>query len=112
MALDPYSPPQSDVNLGAGSPESSLRPASRGARLGARLLDGLVEFAPVFTCAAIAGLATMNMPRGNGTAVLIVGIGYLCFFGLWIYQVVRLVRTGQTLGKKWLGIKVVRTELR
>jgi uncharacterized RDD family membrane protein YckC len=37
-------------------------------------------------------------------------LGYLAFFGMWIYQTVRLIRTGQTLGKKWAGVKVVRLD--
>jgi uncharacterized RDD family membrane protein YckC len=40
----------------------------------------------------------------------VLGLGYLVSFAIWVYQVVQLLRTGQTLGKKWLGVKVVRMD--
>ena len=115
-AENSYSPPQSDVNLGLGSPDGQLPLASRGARLGARILDGLVESGPLILF-IIVGTVMSGMNGGGSSpgdrgavAGLLIGIGFLAYLGLFIYQVVRLVNTGQTLGKKWLGVKVVRMD--
>jgi uncharacterized RDD family membrane protein YckC len=43
-------------------------------------------------------------------ALVPMGLGWLGAIALWIYQVVRLIKTGQTLGKKWAGVKVVRLD--
>lgn len=74
---------------------AELEAASRWSRLGARLLDGLVWFAPLpllfFPClGALAALAAWG--------ALLVG------------QVWLLLTRGQTLGKKALGIYIIRTD--
>jgi uncharacterized RDD family membrane protein YckC len=100
------------VNLGLGSSDGQLPLASRGARLGARILDGLVESAPIVLFSIIAGVlgAGQRGAEQSGTVGLLIGVGFLAYIGLFIYQIVRLVNTGQTLGKKWLGVKVVRMD--
>jgi uncharacterized RDD family membrane protein YckC len=107
---NPYAAPSSDVNAGLGMVDGQQVLASAGARLGARFLDGLVEFSPLIIALPV-GIAAGDPGRGGGlTSILALGLGYLAVFAIWVYQVVRLVRTGQTLGKKWLGVKVVRTD--
>lgn len=96
--------------------------ASWGARLGAYLLDGLIAFAiaivPVVVglVVLLAGATETTDIYGNTTledtnplGVVIMGIGYLATFVFSIWNFVfRQGRTGQTLGKKIVGIKVIK----
>jgi uncharacterized RDD family membrane protein YckC len=104
-SANPYGAPRSDINadLQAGA---QLPLAGRGSRLGARLLDGVIEVLPIMVGVGLtAALSSPEQPVFWPAA-----LGYVVFFAVWIYQIVRLVQTGQTLGKKWLGIKVVRND--
>lgn len=82
--------------------------AGRGTRLGAVLLDGVI-FGVLGIVAAIAIPAVKANGVGAGTAAAIglVGIGILV---LLIVNLVLLHRHGQTIGKKLLGIKIIRTD--
>jgi uncharacterized RDD family membrane protein YckC len=81
--------------------------ASRGSRFLARFLDGVIEAAPF----AIGMLLTALTSSEEQPAPLpMTLLGLLGAIALWIYQVVRLINTGQTLGKKWAGVKVVRLD--
>lgn len=103
---NPYAPPQSPIALD-GALESALPLASRGARLGARLLDGLVEG----TIPMLGAITSAAMTSSSGEPALApMALAYLVGFGVWVYQLVRLLKTGQTLGKKWAGVKVVRLD--
>jgi uncharacterized RDD family membrane protein YckC len=111
-APNPYAAPIADVN---GSPALEVGPlASRGSRLGANLLDGLVYIGP----AAVAGVGLALFAAGRRqaaaalpTAGLVLGVaGALAFLGLAIFQMYRLATTGQTLGKKWVGVRVVKLD--
>jgi uncharacterized RDD family membrane protein YckC len=109
-AFNPYAAPQANVISPSMNPSMQL--ASLGQRLGASLLDSLVAVMVVGVPYAIAGvslaMAEQNhqtgMPPGAvaGFAVAVIG-----FLGLIIYNVVLLSTKGQTLGKKWLGIRIV-----
>ena len=76
------------------------------------MLDGLVEGAPLMLFMVIGGVISAGRDPADRGAVtgLLIGIGFLAYIGMLIYQIVRLVNTGQTLGKKWLGVKVVRMD--
>lgn len=102
---NPYRAPTSHVD-DVGEEMGEL--AGRGTRLGAVLLDGLM-FGVLGIIAAIAIPALGPNGSGAGVAVAIgvVGIGILA---LLIVNLVLLHRNGQTLGKKWLGIKITRTD--
>lgn len=86
-----------------------LRKASRGERLGAVLLDSAPMFGIAVAAAVLMALTAGD--KGLSTA----GIVGLCIAGLavagyGIYQLVQLHRTGQTFGKKLLGIRIVRND--
>jgi uncharacterized RDD family membrane protein YckC len=111
-----YAPPRSDVKDVGG--DEALALASRWARLGAVIVDGLVGFI-WFTPAYVTNFATIaQQSRGNPMAVWI----NLAKTGGWFYVGVLgalvvlaidlnlLARNGQTIGKKLLGIKVVRVD--
>jgi uncharacterized RDD family membrane protein YckC len=111
-----YAPPRSAVKDEAGDEELGL--ASRSARLGAVIVDGLVGFI-WFTPAYVMNFATLaQQSRGNPLAVWV----NLAKTGGWFYvgvlgalvvlaiDLTLLARNGQTIGKKLLGIKVVRVD--
>jgi uncharacterized RDD family membrane protein YckC len=74
-------------------------------RVGAALLDWLITFVPGFVVVLI-GIAI-----GNGLGVFIAIVGYLAVLAFGIWNVVfRQGRTGQTLGKQQVGIKLIREQ--
>jgi uncharacterized RDD family membrane protein YckC len=88
--------------------ELALPLASPLRRLGARVLDELLIVGP----ALLGGLgsAAVVVVQEGETGVLTfvpMGVGLLVFVAMMIHQVVLLLRTGQTLAKRWLGIKIV-----
>jgi uncharacterized RDD family membrane protein YckC len=101
MAVNPYAAPSADLNAGVGADSAAL--ASRGSRFGAALLDGLLFLVAYIPFLAIKG--DDGLPTGMGMA-----IGGLLFLGVAIYQIVGAVTRGQTLGKRLLGIKVVKLD--
>jgi len=115
-----YAPPRSSVADVATDADSEL--GSRGARLGAVLLDGLIfgiPFVPSYYSAfsAVIRSKSTNL-AGNPFAIW----AAMARSGPWFYlglvaAVVTLTittilvkRNGQTIGKKLLGIKVVRKD--
>jgi uncharacterized RDD family membrane protein YckC len=98
---NPYAAPRAEAEA---APAASQPLATRGTRFLARILDGIVEFSPV----AVGGILAVVLSSEDRPRMLPLVLGYLGLLGLWVYQIVRLVQTGQTLGKKWMGIKVVR----
>ena len=105
---NPYAAPSALV--GDIAKEGALTKASRGARLGAVLLDS-VPIAVAAIAAAIMLPATQRAGGGispAGTGILIaLALAAVAFA---IYQLVQLHRTGQTWGKKLLGIRIVRKD--
>jgi uncharacterized RDD family membrane protein YckC len=111
-----YAPPKSAVKDVVGDDAHQL--AARGSRLAAVILDGILGF----MCFIPAYTANFSMlvqqSRGNPMAVWI----NLAKTGGWFYlgaagalivlaiDLVLLARNGQTIGKKLLGIKVVRVD--
>nr|WP_255216402.1 RDD family protein [Pseudenhygromyxa sp. WMMC2535] len=96
---NPYAPP----SLGADAapwaqPElaGSLPLAERGTRLGAALLDGLLMVG-----AMLPGVALVAVDETAMIVVMMLGI-----LGLQIYQWYLITNTGQSLGKKWMGIRI------
>jgi uncharacterized RDD family membrane protein YckC len=112
-ASNPYAPPSAPVR--DVSPEgSTFELAGRGARLGAAVLDslvgGLLVALPVALTAGAGGLfmegGTPNYAALLGGATLVALCGGLLLWGGITYWLVKT--NGQTIGKKLVGIKVVR----
>lgn len=108
---NPYAPPRGalrDTELEA------LEPAERIQRLGAFLLDGLVGLVMICLPAATLLVATGALDDtadidGStlGTAGLLCLIGFIA----WVWITALLVaRNGQTIGKRLVEIKVVRSD--
>jgi uncharacterized RDD family membrane protein YckC len=110
---NPYAPPTAPVrDIPADGSQREL--AGRGARLGAIFLDGIVLAVLVYVpLLATANFAALRPVNGQiNFAALLAGPGpMLAGVGLLIYIAITCVlvsRNGQTVGKKLLGIKVVR----
>jgi uncharacterized RDD family membrane protein YckC len=110
---NPYAPPKGAVR-DVDSTESH-EPADRFIRLAAAILDGLIAFAMVYLPALIVMLATGGMGDLDNPPedAVIAIVGALCLVGAiaWIWLTILYVaRNGQTIAKKMLGIKVVRSD--
>ena len=101
-----YAAPQSAVaDLGTLSAEDlEARKASRGQRLGAALLDGVI----VGVGAMLAGIGAAAASKGDGGAIAVT-VGALIILGVFVVNCVLLHQNAQTIGKKVLGIKIVRS---
>ncbi len=105
---NPYAAPQAQVlsNL------PGLKPASRGTRLGAWLLDCLTGMigCGVPVSAAFLFMIQSGQPDSKDAPVAAIAcfmLAGLVLLGLTIWNIVLLTTRGQTLGKKWLGIRIV-----
>jgi uncharacterized RDD family membrane protein YckC len=104
-----YAAPQAE--LGVPPPFGSdvaARKATRGSRLAATFVDGLAVAVPVFVGAMFAGVRRVNEGLSPAWPVLLIIGGSL--LAIMIVNIVLLARDGQTLGKKALGIAIVRTD--
>jgi uncharacterized RDD family membrane protein YckC len=107
--VNPYAAPGADLD--AGPATDNQRMAERGTRLGATLIDGLIVGAlPVILMLVGGGLSAASGAGGNAG----MGVGMLVAFAwlaaLGIYQLWSLGTRGQTLGKRWMGIKIVKLD--
>jgi uncharacterized RDD family membrane protein YckC len=103
--FDPYAPPAQgsvDLQLRSGFDMEPHLPAPRGTRLGARIIDALIVMAIAFPIGFIGGLLRLGL---GWTAMS----GLAAFLPL-AYQWYLTATTGQTIGKRMLGLKVVRTD--
>jgi uncharacterized RDD family membrane protein YckC len=110
---NPYAPPTanvSDVEVDSGVIEQ----AGRGARFGAAMLDGLFMVLIVYIPAiVIGGVDSIVASAGDYTQLIFSTFGYVALAGLIVWGVITFIlvkRNSQTLGKKLVGIKVVRSD--
>lgn len=101
MTTNPYAAPR--ANLTDERQPRKLRLAERGTRLGASIFDGLI-----FGIAGGAAMIVGDMILRDPTLSLLVFGATLGLLGL--YTIVLLSTRGQTIGKRMLGIKIVRTD--
>ena len=103
---NPYAPPEARLAIrGEALPRADL--ATRGTRLGAKLIDGVVV-AVVVVAATMSGSGLGSSGEFGAFALATVGVGFALVVGVqgWL-----LHRYGQTIGKKLLGIRIVRGDL-
>jgi uncharacterized RDD family membrane protein YckC len=122
-AQNRFAPPQADVE-DLNVEQAEMVAASRGARFLAILIDGLLPAVIGIGVAVAVALPTYQSykqsrvpgiePPALGTANHITmtwaylgGLALLAFF---IYSAVLVYRYGQTVGKRLMGIRVVRTD--
>ena len=82
--------------------------ADRGSRLGAAILDGLIAFLLVLPAVGIAPWMEGNGPNPALIAVIVFSV--LAVIGVVALNLVWLHRYGQTIGKRLLKIKVLRSD--
>jgi uncharacterized RDD family membrane protein YckC len=103
---NPYASPKATVVHEGGSGGAEL--AARSQRLSAAIMDYLIFFVPL-------GVALIPMFMASGRLVangVIAGllVGGLALLAIVINNCLLLARNGQTIGKKAVGIRVVRTD--
>lgn len=112
--FNPYEAPSAAV-ADLVDPES-LELAGRGTRLGAKLLDGLIMgggFALIGILAAIFVPAFLSRRGGGPPVALFVvfaALGGGLLLALMIWNIVWLSRYGQTIAKRILKIRIIRSD--
>ncbi len=99
---NPYAAPRALILERDVEPATGQELADRSTRLGAVLLNMLILFALVMVFAMMIGFL--------GEELAAVGVVFMvvAMLALLIYNLVLLDRSGQSIGKKLLGIKIVR----
>jgi len=106
MNTNPYAPPQAKVVDVAGDADE-LELAGHGVRLGAHIIDTLLSTAVI--CVLIVAIG-MSFGSG-GTAARVAWLAFFVSAGLLIWlNVLYVLQNGQSIAKRWLGIKVVRSD--
>jgi uncharacterized RDD family membrane protein YckC len=107
MEHNPYQSPRAVV----ADYTSRADLASRGARLGASLLDGIIMMAIIVPVMIFGGYFTAisdAMASGQSVSLLVQLMWGVLFVAIGLaIQVVPLKRSGQTWGKKVVGLKIV-----
>lgn len=104
---NPYAPPTVQQTYREAVKPTGAPLATLGERLGAALLDGVIV--AVGYLPLIMGSSSVDA-EGNTTgegSALLMGFGGLILLGLIIVNVVLLVKRGQTIGKRLVGIRIV-----
>lgn len=118
MEVNPYAAPQSRVDdVAYDGLDLEARKASRGKRLGAALLDVLIAmlaFLPPFLWGIFseysrshASMGVSARSPGLGWVTILMAVAFLVIL---VIDCVMLHKYGQTMGKRVLGIKIVRTD--
>lgn len=111
--FNPYAPPvHYDAAYGGYGGGWDVAQAPRGTRFVARFIDGLLILAaavPGFVVLALS--ADSDKGRNSPDAYLApIALILLLVFGFLIYQWMGIAKNGQTLGKRWMGIRVVKQD--
>ena len=113
---NPYAPPRAAVQ-DIADPDGGSVAADRGARLGASILDAFIfaamVYAPFLAGAILGGVLGSTADNGSAGVMTVGGGAALALVGLvvWSWLTISYVkRNGQSIGKKLLGIKVVRRD--
>jgi uncharacterized RDD family membrane protein YckC len=110
---NPYAPPRAVVQ-DVSAADAGLVLADRGSRLGAAILDSVIFMLMVYipfvipvVVSAAGGLAGPDDPAALSTAGAIGLIGLVA----WCWLTFRyMIRNGQSIAKKMVGIKIVRSD--
>jgi uncharacterized RDD family membrane protein YckC len=104
---NPYAPPRATVQDVVDSAPTLADPATR---LGAAILDGIIFLAMIYIPLLI-GFALRASPIGPKVGQALAGLLALAGLGAWLWlTILFILRNGQSIAKKLLGIKVVCTD--
>jgi uncharacterized RDD family membrane protein YckC len=109
--LNPYAPPAADLNADlpeAGREAAEAPLAGRGMRLGAALIDGALLLLPILVDLVATGVLDRDREADFFQIGELLALGW--FVGLSLFQWWRISSSGQSLGKKWLGIRIVKMD--
>jgi uncharacterized RDD family membrane protein YckC len=114
---NPYAPPRAAVE-DVRDPRATVAPADRGTRLGATMLDGVIfagmVYLPLILMAIMGPAAARASGEGSGAAGPVLAVGGLIAIGgfvAWCWFTIKYVKeNGQSIAKRLLGIKVVRSD--
>jgi len=111
---NPYAPPGAEVQ-DIYDPTVTLELAERGTRLGAAILDGIIAGAMTYGPFLVGVFIAAAIGSSDGTPntpIIIASVGLACVgFIVWCWLTIRdVARNGQTIAKKMLGIRVVRSD--
>lgn len=112
--VNPYAAPTARVNDVPIDP-LQLELADRGARLAAVIVDGLIfgVVAVGFALGTIGLSQSVRSTPGNSPTATAMIIGSICavaILALLVLNLVWLSRYGQTIAKRWLKIRIVRSD--
>jgi len=107
---NPYAAPNGNLNDTARIEAGEL--ASLGSRFGAAMLDGIIMSILVLLPVVLfmGGWTEYVTKVGTGGIGLKIGVGLFGFIVFLLVNGYFLAQSGQSLGKKMLGIKIVRTD--
>jgi len=115
MESNPYAAPAAVVGDvgGSGAADLESRKAGRGKRLGAAIIDGLINL-PWLGLFVWAGVMYYSATRQGfpapHTAGMLIFLGFLLMLGVFVVNCVMVHQSGQTIGKRMLEIAMVRTD--
>lgn len=98
---NPYSAPLAAVDL----PAPVMNLATRGQRLGAAVLDAMV----IVPLGVVAAIVLPMGERNPNLMALMIAILVAAIVAIIVINAVGIYRNGQTIGKRLLGIRVVRS---
>jgi uncharacterized RDD family membrane protein YckC len=109
-AIDPFSPPSASLETELPAGEQPL--ARRFARLAAVILDAMVAL-PFLFMAFVAtpvffGLNFGELLKRSPLQFMLVAFAFSA--PIWLYQCYLIATTGQSLGKRWMKLKIVRVD--
>jgi uncharacterized RDD family membrane protein YckC len=106
-------------DVASGVSLSGLELAGIGRRFAAIIIDSLIVSVPVFLLVMVGAMAAAMIAPSNGpmddstsiiTSIAVGGTMLLGFVVSILYEPLQLTRSGQTIGKKMMGIRVVRPD--
>ena len=114
METNPYAAPQATVDdvRAWDAQDLESRKASRGKRLGAALLDGVINVIcalPIIWSLSMGDEVRQGIkPAAPAMGLLVLGLVLL--LAAFVVNCLMVHRTGQTIGKRMLDIAIVRTD--
>jgi uncharacterized RDD family membrane protein YckC len=114
LAPNPYAPPHADLDPTLRVSDAELPLAGRGARLGAQLLNLLLLGVPLMVM-SMGGFLEVNAqhvgaPKPPSSSVPLLCAGGVGAGTLALFQIYWVASRGRSLGKQWLGLRIVRLD--
>jgi uncharacterized RDD family membrane protein YckC len=109
--MNPFAPPAETSEPFEDADDGTMILAERGTRFGAAFIDGLLLW--VGAIPGIIAFSTLDILRWRmfeREPTIAGALLWVCMLPVAAYQWSLIARTGQSLGKRWLGIKIVKVD--